>query len=56
MAGDKGTREPGGVGRHKPRWLPSGWSQQSRFLVAIVGIVALAFLALAAAAVLFPSS
>jgi hypothetical protein len=54
MSGKDEPRDPGSVGRHKSRWSPSGWNQQSRFLVAIVGIVALAFLALTIAALLLP--
>ena len=55
MSGKESPRDPGGVGRHKSRWWPSEWSQQSRFLIAIIGIVGLAFLALALAALLFPT-
>jgi hypothetical protein len=38
------------MGRHKP----PGWGYQRRFLVAFVGIVALAFATMAVIALLFP--
>ena len=40
------------MGRHKP----PGWGHRERFFVAIGGIVALAFLAMAVVALLFPDS
>ena len=42
------------MGRHESRWLPD--SPSARFLIAFAGIVALAFVAFAIVALLFPAS
>jgi hypothetical protein len=43
------------MGRHQSGWLPPGWGHKHRFVIAFVGIVALAFAALAVAALLTSS-
>jgi hypothetical protein len=42
------------MGRHESRWLPD--SPSGRFLIALAGIVALAFAAFAIVALLFPAA
>ena len=44
------------MGRHASRWLPSLIKPQHRFVVAITGIVLLAFATLAVAASVFPAT
>jgi hypothetical protein len=41
------------MGRHQSGWLPPGWDHRQRFVIAFVGIVALAFAALAVVALIF---
>jgi hypothetical protein len=40
------------MGRHQSGWLPPGRGHNRRFLIAIVGILGLAFVALAVVALL----
>lgn len=41
------------MGRHQSGWLPPGWGHKHRFLIAIAGIVALAFATLAIVALIY---
>ncbi|HEY7223042.1 MAG TPA: hypothetical protein VH561_05425 [Micromonosporaceae bacterium] len=41
------------MGKHQLGWLPPNWDHRQRFIIAFVGIVALAFTALAVVALIF---
>ena len=44
------------MGRHQSGWLPPGWGQKHRFVIAVVAVLALAFAALVLVAWLFPDA